>query len=511
MSRRRMSFLLSASSMESVCKKNEGYAGYGKIFERKELNQGSEKFVEALIPVIEKQVEIEGLYRVSGNVQNVRTHIDKLEKGKRLNFEKYPIHEITALLKTFCRTLPEPLFTFGLYEVLVEAMKIEDAKTQMMTLHDLLRLLPPLNFTILAHLMGHLSYVAYWKSKNGMDRNNLAIVFGPSLMRSSNPDPHVILDDARWVNSLLSCLIQFHAFFFENEDESGNSNDSQSEEAISDNDADYIPAMAMISRRNSCCPAPSQSNRSNPRHYSVNEPMQHMASSSPIIPPSAIPPRARRASVAEALLNTDGQTPLLSNNPHRRSVDIIAENSPVDMSSSSKWNPKRRMSYLIERKEKLQIRKREKRANRKSTEIPVQPKSRVQKQAMRDAQKTIRGQRQASVGREAEADVERTEAACKAALALRQVYDARKGQSVVNRFSSIRDSSKQNRIVVDQEWMERMINARARKIEDGEYCDEDLEDWMADLESMVELKAQYQERKFHETIRTESPAIPTPN
>lgn len=87
-----------------------------------------------------------------------------------------------------------------------------------MAILDLLKLLPEINFKVLMMLISHLHFVSTHKGKNKMETGNLAIVFGPILLRPRELDPTTILSDVVHVNSVLMTLIQFEDFFFEEGD-----------------------------------------------------------------------------------------------------------------------------------------------------------------------------------------------------------------------------------------------------------------------------------------------------
>ncbi|KAK5872804.1 hypothetical protein PBY51_013467 [Eleginops maclovinus] len=139
-----------------------------------------------------------GLYRLSGQERQVKELKEKLIRGKTLP----PLHKvedinvITGVLKDFLRNLPEPLLTFHLNKVFMEAAEIQDDGNSLAMLYQAISELPQPNRDTLACLMIHLQKVSECTDTK-MDVNNLARVFGPTLVGHAvpEPDPMTILHD----------------------------------------------------------------------------------------------------------------------------------------------------------------------------------------------------------------------------------------------------------------------------------------------------------------------------
>ncbi|XP_032370410.1 rac GTPase-activating protein 1 isoform X1 [Etheostoma spectabile] len=152
-----------------------------------------------------------GLYRVSGQERMVKELKEKLIRGKTLPpLNKVDdINVITGVLKDFLRNLPEPLLTFNLNKAFIKAAEIQDDGNSLAMLYQTISELPQPNRDTLACLMIHLQKVSECVDTK-MDVNNLAMVFGPTLVGHAvpNPDPMTILHDTnrqpRVVERLLS-------------------------------------------------------------------------------------------------------------------------------------------------------------------------------------------------------------------------------------------------------------------------------------------------------------------
>lgn len=161
-----------------------------------------------------------GLYRVSGQERLVKQLKEKLIRGKTLPpLNKIDdINVITGVLKDFFRNLPEPLLTFHLNKAFMETAEIQDDDNSLAMLYRTLSELPQPNRDTLACLMIHLQKVSQ-SVETKMDVNNLARVFGPTLVGHAvpDPDPMTILHDTsrqpRVIERLLSIPAKYWGQF----------------------------------------------------------------------------------------------------------------------------------------------------------------------------------------------------------------------------------------------------------------------------------------------------------
>ncbi|KAI8826671.1 RhoGAP domain-containing protein, partial [Fimicolochytrium jonesii] len=96
------------------------------------------------------------------------------------------IHVVTGVIKGFLRqglgSKKIPLCTFDLYEGFISATQIQDWRTRMIALQDMVHNLPPNHLATLKYLCYHLRRVAAESDKNRMTVRNLSIIFGPTLL-----------------------------------------------------------------------------------------------------------------------------------------------------------------------------------------------------------------------------------------------------------------------------------------------------------------------------------------
>ncbi|KAJ3305747.1 hypothetical protein HDV03_001155 [Kappamyces sp. JEL0829] len=123
-------------------------------------------FIQKSVEYVEASggLESQGIYRLSGNastVQKFRTQLNQM----------------------FFREIQTPVIPFGMYSDFISVMKIEDYNSRLIEIKNLVQKLPKVHYDVLDYLMRHLVKVAAKSEVNKMEPSNLAIVFGPSLIR----------------------------------------------------------------------------------------------------------------------------------------------------------------------------------------------------------------------------------------------------------------------------------------------------------------------------------------
>uniref|UniRef100_A0A3P8USQ1 Si:ch1073-416j23.1 n=1 Tax=Cynoglossus semilaevis TaxID=244447 RepID=A0A3P8USQ1_CYNSE len=139
-----------------------------------------------------------GLYRVPGGERPVKELRERFLQGKTpLVLSKVSdIHVVCGLLKDFLRKLREPLITFRLHRTFMEASELPDEDNSSAVMFQAIAELPKANRDTLAFLMLHLHKVIR-SPRCQMDQNNLARVFGPTIIGHgmSEPSPNTIMRD----------------------------------------------------------------------------------------------------------------------------------------------------------------------------------------------------------------------------------------------------------------------------------------------------------------------------
>lgn len=166
--------------------------------------------------VEDRGLHVVGVYRIPGNTASVTALKDALERGIPPDLQDprwNDVNVVSSLLKAFFRHLPNPLLTKELYPMFISADKLPDNSVRVRTIRRLVRGLPDHHYETLKFLMEHLKRVVAESSVNKMEARNLAIVFGPTLVRSADDSMLTMVNDmssqCRIIESLInhvSCL-----------------------------------------------------------------------------------------------------------------------------------------------------------------------------------------------------------------------------------------------------------------------------------------------------------------
>eukprot|EP01135_Chromosphaera_perkinsii_P006045 Nk52_evm5s385 gene=Nk52_evmTU5s385 len=131
-----------------------------------------------------------GIYRLSGNASVIQklaldfnAECSCGKSNQELHFLKNEeVNAVAGLLKRFFREQEDCLFTAEYYSTFIAMNDISDYDSRLIGLKNLLYTLPELNLKTLAYLMKHLKRISERKDVNKMGPNNIAIVFGPTLL-----------------------------------------------------------------------------------------------------------------------------------------------------------------------------------------------------------------------------------------------------------------------------------------------------------------------------------------
>jgi len=131
----------------------------------------------------------EGIFRIPGDtvtISELKTAYDT-ERASDIHFDNYSVHDIGGLVKLFFRELPNPLFPFNFFPVLMNLFaETEPAGQEQLFFESLAKViatLPNENRNLLHYLLTFLSDLASCSDENKMTSRNLAVVFAPNLIR----------------------------------------------------------------------------------------------------------------------------------------------------------------------------------------------------------------------------------------------------------------------------------------------------------------------------------------
>ncbi|XP_066549007.1 rho GTPase-activating protein 19 isoform X2 [Amia ocellicauda] len=175
-----------------------------------------------LIEYLQKNLHVEGLFRVPGNSIRQQVLKESLNNGVEIDLDsgEYHPNDIATLLKTFLGELPEPLIThrhyhahlkiadFTLFDEKGNKTALPDKERQIEALQLLFMLLPPTNRSLLKLLLDLLYQTARQQDKNKMSAYNLALMFAPHILWPKNVTPSDLQENIHKLNNGMAFLVK---------------------------------------------------------------------------------------------------------------------------------------------------------------------------------------------------------------------------------------------------------------------------------------------------------------
>ncbi|KAI9344825.1 divergent CRAL/TRIO domain-containing protein [Zopfochytrium polystomum] len=132
----------------------------------------------------------EGIFRRSPNAQQLRLIREEYDRNSpQIDLSSHGGTQLAAvLLKTFFKELPNPVFDASKYEVIQAIQGFSDSNAQVEYAKvTLLPLLQRPMYLLVRHVFKLLAEVYEYREVNLMTSHNLAIVWAPNMVRSSDP------------------------------------------------------------------------------------------------------------------------------------------------------------------------------------------------------------------------------------------------------------------------------------------------------------------------------------
>ncbi|XP_075257564.1 uncharacterized protein LOC142349717 isoform X2 [Convolutriloba macropyga] len=170
--------------------------------------------VNGMREVERRGLDIEGIYRLCGNmaeIQKLRFEVDK-NSGYNLS-QVNDIHVITGALKMYFRELPESLFPSSSYQTLADTFNSGKDMDEMADIvRSIVSTFSRTHQAVILHLFTHLLLVVENQQLNKMDSTNVAIVFGPNLIFP--PDHISMAASVATTNSIMQLTLSHLATIF---------------------------------------------------------------------------------------------------------------------------------------------------------------------------------------------------------------------------------------------------------------------------------------------------------
>nr|CAH7712994.1 unnamed protein product [Callosobruchus chinensis] len=134
----------------------------------------------------------EGIYRRPGTGSTISDLLAKFRKDAfavQLTNDQYTEHEVATALKRFFRDLPEPLLGSNQRQYFYEVSKHSNREERIRMYRAALDMLPKVSYNTARKVFGHLHFISSQSERNKMTVENLAAIWGPTLLHYEDKDP----------------------------------------------------------------------------------------------------------------------------------------------------------------------------------------------------------------------------------------------------------------------------------------------------------------------------------
>ncbi|XP_070766639.1 rho GTPase-activating protein 4-like [Enoplosus armatus] len=160
----------------------------------------------------------EGIFRVPGSQMEVNNLRDAFERGEDpLAEQRYDLDSVAGVLKLYFRGLENPLFPIDSTSQLLEHVQIKNEAERAAQLKMVISSYSEPVIIVMRYLFAFLHHVSQYSDENMMQPYNLAVCFGPSLIRGAQDDDVVTLQPQ--INGLVKSIILQHESIFPSQNE----------------------------------------------------------------------------------------------------------------------------------------------------------------------------------------------------------------------------------------------------------------------------------------------------
>ncbi|KAM3617597.1 uncharacterized protein V6R79_008700 [Siganus canaliculatus] len=159
----------------------------------------------------------EGIFRVSGPKMEINNLRDAFERGEDpLAEQNYDLDSVADVLKLYFRGLESPLFPIESTSLLLEHAQIKNDAERAAQFKLVISSYPEPVIIVMRYLFAFLHHVSQYSDENMMQPYNLAVCFGPSLIRATDED---VVTLQPLINALVKNLIIQHEGVFPSQSE----------------------------------------------------------------------------------------------------------------------------------------------------------------------------------------------------------------------------------------------------------------------------------------------------
>merc|ERR1712137_1216629 len=137
---------------------------------------------------IEKFLDLEGIFRVSGTFSEMNRLTEEFEQARVPDLDTVENkHSVSGLLEKYFRELPQPVTTWAMYEDFMHAADESfDEEGRVGYLKEVVHKLPEPNQALLCYFLGLMKRISKHSEVNKMGEKNLGVVFGSIILGPEN-------------------------------------------------------------------------------------------------------------------------------------------------------------------------------------------------------------------------------------------------------------------------------------------------------------------------------------
>ncbi|XP_034028246.1 rho GTPase-activating protein 4a [Thalassophryne amazonica] len=159
----------------------------------------------------------EGIFRIPGSQMEVNNLRDAFQRGEDpLTEQRYDLDSVAGVLKLYFRELENPLFPINSTGQLLECAQMKNETERAAQLKMTISSYPEPVIVLMRYLFAFLHHVSQYSDENMMQPYNLAVCFGPNLVRGHHDDVVTLQPQ---INALVKNIILQHESVFPGQDE----------------------------------------------------------------------------------------------------------------------------------------------------------------------------------------------------------------------------------------------------------------------------------------------------
>jgi len=156
--------------------------------------------------------DLEGIFRMAAQADDVNALRTAFDNGEYVDLTKADPYAVAEVIKLYFKLLPQPLFPFQLFKDIAAVPDINNEEQQLEKLSSLLKDLPSSNYHLLQFIIDFLHKLSFHSQKTKMNSSNLAMLFGPNLIRPPLHESAIFVFNR--INHVLELIIDHYPKLF---------------------------------------------------------------------------------------------------------------------------------------------------------------------------------------------------------------------------------------------------------------------------------------------------------